>query len=95
MRVNSINSINNSYRNNKVSFKGDETNTDNTAVLTLEGKNSLINFEKDAQFTRNADAVQSNPIKALAYKIYKAFKTFFGPNQNTNPEIETALCTYA
>jgi len=67
--------------NNNISFKENNVNnlTPNVAVLSLENPNSLINFQKDFGLSRSADAVQSNPIKALGYKFYRLFKFLSQP----------------
>jgi hypothetical protein len=89
----------NKYNNIKkhISFKENNNvdTRDNTAVLSLQGPDSLVNFQKDFRIAKEADAVQSNPFKALFVKLYKVFKSFFGKNKNVNPDVEVALCTYA
>jgi len=70
--------------NRQISFKDNNLNnlTPNVAVLSLENPNSLINFQKDFGISRSADAVQSNPIKALGYKFYRLFKFISQPKYN-------------
>lgn len=69
----------NSY--NQISFKENNTNniTPNQAVLSLQNPNALINFQKDFSLSKSADAVQSNPFKALGYKFYRLFKFLSQP----------------
>lgn len=75
----------------KITFKENNNNilTPNTAVLSLESPNALINFQKDFSLSRSADAVQSNPVKALGYKFYRLFKYISQPrftDDYINPE---------
>ena len=95
MKISKINMSQNTFNKKSLSFKENSNINDNTAVLSLQGSNSLVNFEKDLNISKEADAVQSNPVKALFYKLYKTFKMFFGSNKNINPELEMALYTYA
>jgi hypothetical protein len=69
----------NSY--NQISFKDNNTNnmTPNVAVLSLQNPNALINFQRDFSLSKSADAVQSNPFKALGYKFVRLFKFLSQP----------------
>lgn len=86
IRVNSI-KLNSNYNSRKnISFRENNTNniTPDVAILSLQNPNALVKFEKDFKLSRSADAVQSNPVKAFAYKIYKAVKLFFKPKTDNN-----------
>ena len=65
----------------QISFKENTTNniTPNVAVLSLQNPNALINFQKDFSLSKSADAVQSNPFKALGYKFVRLFKFLSQP----------------
>lgn len=63
---------------------GNNNNDSRVGLMTLD-KNSKnkINFEKDLFITRNADPVQSNPLKAVGYSIIKAYNILCTPKRNT------------
>ncbi len=66
---------------------GKNNNNDNNKVglMTLDKNSSnKINFEKDLYITKNADPVQSNPIKAIGYNIVKAYNILSTPKRETN-----------
>lgn len=52
--------------------------TPNVGLLSIQNSDKL-NFEKNLRRTQNADAVQSNPIKALGYKFAKTYNILFSP----------------
>ena len=52
--------------------------TPNVGLLSIQNTNKL-NFEKNLKLTQEADAVQSNPIKALGYKLTKTYNILFSP----------------
>ena len=56
-------------------------------ILALQNDSAKINFEKDFQRTYKADAVQSNPVTALAYKFGKTLDILRGSSavKNTQP----------
>lgn len=57
---------------------GDNTNnmTSNVGLLSLQNSDKL-KFEKSLKLTKEADAVQSNPVKALGYKLTRAYNILF------------------
>jgi len=67
--------------NKQISFKDNNVNnlTPSVGVLSLQSPNALINFQKDFGLSKSADAVQSNPFKALGYKFYRLFKFLSQP----------------
>ena len=86
-----INPVNfNKYNKQYISFGENKTNNQNkVGVMTLDKNSSTkINFQKDLYESKNADMVQSNPIKALGYNIIKAYNILCTPrrqvNQSTN-----------
>ena len=60
-------------------------NSKNRVGLMALDKNSKnkINFEKDLYITKNADTVESNPIKAIGYNIVKAYNILRTPKDNS------------
>ena len=68
MQVNKINS-NITFRENTLSR---EMNSEN-AILMLRDPNAAIKFKQSKEYARKADSVESNPIVALGYKLYRTF----------------------
>ncbi len=71
--------------NSKKYISFGESNSNNSAskigLMSLDkSPNARINFEKDLHDTKNADMVQSNPIKALGYNIVKAYNILCTPS---------------
>lgn len=71
MRVNRINT-NITFKENTLSR---EMNSDN-AILMLRDPNAAIRFKKNQEYAKKADSVDSNPIVALGYKLYRTFSMF-------------------
>ena len=67
MQINKINNI--SFRENTLSR---EMNSEN-AILMLRDPNASIRFQQSQEYARKADSVDSNPIIALGYKLYRTF----------------------
>ena len=68
-----------------VTFGNKDNNSTRTGLMTLDKNyDHKINFEKDLYITRNADPVQSNPIKAIAYSFVKAYNILSTPKRNHN-----------
>lgn len=59
--------------------------TPNVGLLSIQNSDKL-NFEKNLKRTQNADAVQSNPIKAIGYKFAKAYNILFSPKYSKKNE---------
>lgn len=55
--------------------------TPNVGLLSIQNSDKL-NFEKHLRLTQNADAVQTNPLKALGCKFAKAYNILFSPRAN-------------
>ena len=55
--------------------------TPKVGLLSLQNSDNL-NFEKNLKLTQDADAVQSNPLKAIGCKLTKAYNILFTPNQD-------------
>jgi len=78
IKVNSIKFNNNTKKN--ISFRENHVNnmTPNEAILSLQGPNAMVEFQKNLNLSQKADAVQ-NPLTALLYKVIKTFKLFVKP----------------
>ena len=62
----------------QITFGEGNLNNINSHVGLLSIQNSdKLNFEKNLKLTQEADAVQSNPIKALGCKLEKAYNIIF------------------
>ena len=61
MQVNKIQNIN--FRENKSA----------SAILMLRDPNAAVKFQQNQEYARKADSVDSNPIVALGYKLYRTF----------------------
>jgi len=71
-----------------VSFGAGNMNniTPNVGLLSLQNSDRL-NFEKNLRLTQNADAMQSNPLKALGCKFTKAYNILFSPKYTETAEV--------
>ncbi len=90
LTISPIKLVNNSKK--YISFG--ESNNNSTAKIGLmsldKSPNARINFEKDLHDTKNADMVQSNPIKALGYNIVKAYNILCTPSgRSAAPKTES------
>jgi hypothetical protein len=67
---------------NQITFgEGNMNNiTPKIGILSLHNSDKL-NFERQLRLTQSADAVQSNPVKALGKKFKKAYNILFAENQ--------------
>ena len=80
MQVNKINNIN--FKENTLS-RGMNSQD---AILMLRDPNAAVRFQKNQEFSKKADSVDSNPIVAIGYKLYRTFsmlKTNDGSNAET------------
>ena len=67
MLVNNISNIN--FKENVLSR---EMNSQN-AILMLRDPKASVRFQHNREIAQNADALSSNPFKAIGYKLYKTF----------------------
>ena len=67
MKINKITNIN--FRENTLSR---EMNSEN-AILMLRDPNAAVRFQQSQEYARKADSVDTNPIVALGYKLYRTF----------------------
>ena len=69
MKINRINS-NLIFRENPVTKK--EKKSENS-ILLLKEPNASIKFERNQEISQKADSIDTNPIAALGYKLYRTF----------------------
>ena len=67
MQINKISNIN--FRENVQIRKANSEN----AILMLRDPNASIRFQQSQELAKNADSIDSNPIVALGYKLYRTF----------------------
>ena len=67
MQINKISNIN--FRENVQTRKANSEN----AILMLRDPNASIRFQQSQELAKNADSIDSNPIVALGYKLYRTF----------------------
>lgn len=81
----------NTFNRKYISFGENQSNT-KVGVMSLDKKpNTKINFEKDMYEAKNADMVQTNPIKALGYNFVKAYNTLVTPTRKDNKTESTYI----
>ena len=68
-RISNINLINTNFRASEVSKDMESQN----AILMLRDPKASVKFQQNQEFAQNADSVNSNPLKALGYKLYRTF----------------------
>ena len=67
MQINKISNIN--FRENTLSR---EMRSEN-AILMLRDPNASIKFQQSQEYAKKADSIDTNPIVALGYKLYRTF----------------------
>ena len=72
MKINKLSNIN--FRENTLS----RTMNSENAILMLRDPNAAIRFKHSQEFAKKADSVDSNPIVALGYKLYRTFNMIKG-----------------
>lgn len=81
MRINKINT-NINFRENTLSREMKSEN----AILMLRDPNASVKFQKSQEYAKKADSVDSNPIVALGYKLYRTFNLI---TEKDNSQAET------
>lgn len=79
MRVNNITNIN--FKENTLSRKMNSEN----AILMLRDPKAMVKFQQNQEFANKADSIDSNPIVALGYKLYRTFNMIKN-NESSNAE---------
>ena len=65
-----------------------ETRSEN-AILMLRDPNAAVKFQKNQEYARKADSIDTNPIVALGYKLYRTFNMLkVNDNESSNAEIK-------
>ena len=81
MRVNKItNNIN--FKENTLSVKMNSEN----AILMLRDPKAMVKFQQNQEYAKKADSIDSNPIVALGYKLYRTFNLIKN-NENSSAEM--------
>ena len=85
MQVNKIQNI--SFKENTLSR---EMNSED-AILMLRDPKASVKFQKSQEYARRADSVDSNPLVALGYKLYRTFQLIAdnGDVQAENKQLDT------
>ena len=73
MKINRITNIN--FRENTLSREMQSEN----AILMLRDPNASVRFQQSQEYARKADSIDTNPIVALGYKLYRTFNMFKMP----------------
>ena len=79
MRINKINT-NINFRENKNTTEKKSEN----AILMLRDPNASVKFKQSQEYARKADSVDSNPIIALGYKLYRTFNMITASENQTD-----------
>ena len=71
MKINKINTDINriNFKENALSREMQSAN----AILMLRDPNAAVRFQKNQEIAKKADSIDSNPIVALGYKLYRTF----------------------
>ena len=83
MQINKISNIN--FRETKTQNRNVESQN---VILMLRDPNASVKFQQNQEFAKNADAVTSNPLKSLGYKLYRTFSMIKENEQNQQSEKE-------
>ena len=81
MQVNKISNIN--FKETKTLVRDGESQN---AILMLRDPNASVKFQQNQEFAKNADAVSSNPLKSLGYKLYRTFSMIKESEQTQQQE---------
>ena len=79
-RISNINYINPGFKSNTASTNMESQN----AILMLRDPKASVKFQQSREFAQNADSVDTNPLKALGYKLYRTFN-MIRENDNNQP----------
>jgi len=80
MKINSINNIN--FRENTLSREMNSAD----AILMLRDANAAVRFRQSQEYAKKADSIDTNPIVALGYKLYRTFSMLSDNNHKNNAE---------
>jgi len=80
MIVNNINNIN--FRENTLSMEMDSSD----ASLMLRDAKASVRFRQNQEFAQKADSVDTNPIVAIGYKLYRTFSMLSDSNHKASAD---------
>lgn len=72
MKINRIENI--TFKENTLSREMDSKD----AILMLRDPKASVKFQQSQEYARRADSVDTNPIVALGYKLYRTFQLITG-----------------
>jgi len=80
MQINKIQNI--SFKENTLSR---EMNSED-AILMLRDPKASIRFQQSKEYARKADSVDTNPLLAIGYKLYRTFQMISDNDKPANAE---------
>ena len=69
MKIDRIYTANINFKENTLSRQMDSQD----AILMLRDPKALVKFQQNREYAKKADSVDSNPLTALGYKLYRTF----------------------
>ena len=88
MQVNKINNI--SFKN----VDPQKSSGSENAILMLRDPNASVKFQQNKEIANKADVFNTNPLKALGYKLYRTF-SMIRDNDSVQTETVKHLNTLA
>jgi len=88
MQINKISNI--SFKDNNSTKVAGSPN----AILMLRDPNASVKFQQNKEIAQKADVFNTNPLKALGYKLYRTF-SMIRDNEPVNAEAQKHLNTLA
>lgn len=82
MKIDRIYTANINFRENTLSRQMDSQD----AILMLRDPKALVKFQQNREYAKKADSVDSNPLTALGYKLYRTFNLI---TESENSQAET------
>ena len=82
MKIDRIYTANINFRENTLSRQMDSQD----AILMLRDPKALVKFQQNREYAKKADSVESNPLTALGYKLYRTFNLI---TESENSQAET------
>ena len=82
MKIDRIYTSNINFKENTLSRQMDSQD----AILMLRDPKALVKFQQNREYAKKADSVDSNPLTALGYKLYRTFNLI---TESENSQAET------
>ena len=82
MKIDRIYTANINFKENTLSRQMDSQD----AILMLRDPKALVKFQQNREYAKKADSVDSNPLTALGYKLYRTFSLI---TESENSQAET------